>query len=80
MQFLIRLRSNSTGIAKALSTGGTFSSSRRRGSSENRLERKRQCDQRKQEVKGLESKKTRKKGRKDAKIGRIWREGREKEQ
>ena len=48
--------------------------------SESRLERKRQSDRRKQEVKAWrESRKTLKKVRRNAKIGRIRREEREKE-
>ena len=49
--------------------------------SENRLERRRQSDQRKQDVKGEKQvEKTRQKVRKDAKIGRIRREEGEREE
>ena len=49
--------------------------------SENRLERRRQSDQRKQDVKGEKQvEKMRQKVRKDAKIGRIRREEREREE
>ena len=49
--------------------------------SENRPERKRQSYQRKQEVKGIKRvDKNAQEVRKDAKIGRIWREGRDREQ
>ena len=48
---------------------------------ENRPERKRQSYQRKQEVKGIKRvDKNAQEVRKDAKIGRIWREGRDREQ
>ena len=49
--------------------------------SENRLERRRQSDQRKQDVKGEKQvEKMRQKVRKDAKIGRIRREEGEREE
>ena len=49
--------------------------------SENRLERRRQSDQRKQDVKGEKQvEKMHQKVRKDAKIGRIRREEREREE
>ena len=49
--------------------------------SENRLERRRQSDQRKQDVKGEKQvEKMRQKVRKDAKIGRIRREERGREE
>ena len=48
---------------------------------ENRLERRRQSDQRKQDVKGEKQvEKNAQKVRKDAKIGRIRREEREREE
>ena len=55
MQFLINSQSNNTDRVKTLSTGKIVLIKVRgeRVLSENRLERKRQSDQRKQEVKGV---------------------------
>ena len=83
MQFIINSQNNNTGEAKTFQPEEIviIQVRRERVLSENRLERKRQSDQRKQEVKGVKRvEENAQEIKKDAKISRIRREGSEREQ